>query len=65
MKFSDESPRRQVNIRLEYPFYNFLKGEAEFNHITITELIKYYAIKGFGFEKFKKIIERQRRNSNE
>jgi hypothetical protein len=75
MQFSEQSPRRQVNVRIEYPIFNFLRDEAAHNGISITQLVKYYFIHGFNHghikidpnKKYKSqlLIERARRKANE
>jgi hypothetical protein len=60
MKFYDNSPQRQVNIRIEYPVYYFLKEEAAHNNMTITELVRHYFAEGFGRKRAETILEQAR-----
>lgn len=64
MKYSDNSPQKQVLIRLEYPIFYYIKEEAKHNNMTVTELCRHYLIKGFGKNRFD-IILNQARNQGE
>lgn len=47
-KYTDSDPQNDVLIRLEWPIYKYLKGEAEHNKTTITQLVRHYFSEGFG-----------------
>lgn len=68
MFYQDDRPRRQVNIRLEHPIYNFLVGEAKHNNMTPTQLLRHYFIKGFnvGYDKnrYNLVIDKARRRQH-
>ena len=65
MQFYDDSPRRQVLIRLEYPIYDFLKKEAAYNNLTVTQLVRHYFAEGFGRKRADIILEKARKNAQE
>jgi hypothetical protein len=61
MKYQDSDPQYDVLIRLEWPIYKFLKGEAQHNKTTVTQLCKYYFAEGFGRKKADIILEKARK----
>ena len=66
MKYSDNSPRRQILLRVPWPLYRYLEGEAKHNNITITELARYYFYHGFNRDnpnRSKIILDRARKQS--
>ena len=71
MKYLDESPRRQVLLRLPWPHYNDLKNMARHNGISITEMARHCFWHGYNLldiqpPKMKRseiILERARKQS--
>ena len=55
-KYKDNDPQNDVLIRLEWPIYKFLRGEAAHNKTTVTQLCKHYFAEGFGRARADKIL---------
>lgn len=64
MRYYDNSPKRGVFIRLEFPAYDHLKEQAKLKGISLTELCKQCLINGMGRDKYEMILEQAKGENN-
>jgi hypothetical protein len=64
MKYHDNDPQNDVLIRIEWPIFRYLKNEAEFNKMTVTQLVKHYFAEGFGRKKADIILDKARKQGD-